>query len=151
MFNQFIRRPVFAIVISIMIVFIGILAIEKLPISQFPDIAPTTVNIFIAYPGASADVLVTVPMKNALLIPQKATFEVLEKKYVYVVDKDNKIRSREIEIEAELPHIFVVKSGLKADEKILLEGLRQVKENEKIHSTFVKPDSVISNLSLYAE
>ncbi|KAA3438735.1 efflux RND transporter permease subunit [Rufibacter hautae] len=58
MFSKFIRRPVFAIVISVMIVFVGGLAIRKLPISQFPDIAPTTVNIFIAYPGASADVLV---------------------------------------------------------------------------------------------
>ena len=58
MFNKFIHRPVFAIVISIIIVFIGSLAIKQLPISQFPQIAPTTVNIFIAYPGASADVLV---------------------------------------------------------------------------------------------
>ncbi|MBJ6119298.1 efflux RND transporter permease subunit [Pontibacter sp. BT310] len=58
MFSKFIHRPVFAIVISVVIVFIGGLAIKKLPISQFPDIAPTTVNIFIAYPGASADVLV---------------------------------------------------------------------------------------------
>ncbi|WP_439882891.1 efflux RND transporter permease subunit [Pontibacter sp. MBLB2868] len=58
MFSKFIHRPVFAIVISVVILFIGGLAIKKLPISQFPDIAPTTVNIFIAYPGASADVLV---------------------------------------------------------------------------------------------
>lgn len=58
MFSKFIHRPVFAIVISIMIVFVGSLAIKQLPISQFPQIAPTTVNIFIAYPGASADVLV---------------------------------------------------------------------------------------------
>ncbi|WP_460892645.1 efflux RND transporter permease subunit [Rufibacter soli] len=58
MFSKFIHRPVFAIVISVMIVFVGGLAIKQLPISQFPDIAPTTVNIFIAYPGASADVLV---------------------------------------------------------------------------------------------
>ncbi|MER2999342.1 efflux RND transporter permease subunit [Pontibacter populi] len=58
MFSKFIHRPVFAIVISVVIIFIGGLAIKKLPISQFPDIAPTTVNIFIAYPGASADVLV---------------------------------------------------------------------------------------------
>ena len=58
MFNKFIHRPVFAIVISIIIVFIGSLAIKQLPISQFPQIAPTTVNIFIAYPGSSADVLV---------------------------------------------------------------------------------------------
>lgn len=58
MFSKFIHRPVFAIVISIVIVFIGSLSIMKLPTSQFPDIAPTAVNIFIAYPGASADVLV---------------------------------------------------------------------------------------------
>tara|TARA_R110002167_G_scaffold13222_6_gene55585 strand:+ start:27821 stop:31066 length:3246 start_codon:yes stop_codon:yes gene_type:complete len=64
MFKKFIKRPVLAIVISVMIVFTGLLAIKQLPISQFPEIAPTTVNIFIAYPGASADVLV-----NSTLIP----------------------------------------------------------------------------------
>ncbi len=58
MFKKFIHRPVLAIVISVIIVFVGSLAIKQLPISQFPQIAPTTVNIFIAYPGASADVLV---------------------------------------------------------------------------------------------
>lgn len=101
--------------------------------------------------GETGNILVTVPLKNALLIPQKATFEVLDKKYVYVVDKDNKIRSREITVGAELPHLFAVTSGLSTTDKILLEGLRQVKENEKIHSKFMKPDSVISHLSLYAE
>ena len=58
MFKRFIHRPVLAIVISVIIVFVGSLAIKQLPISQFPQIAPTTVNIFIAYPGASAEVLV---------------------------------------------------------------------------------------------
>ncbi|MCC6542371.1 MAG: efflux RND transporter permease subunit [Flavobacteriales bacterium] len=57
MFKNFIQRPVLAIVISILTVFMGLLAIEQLPTSQFPEIAPTTVNVFIAYPGASADVL----------------------------------------------------------------------------------------------
>lgn len=69
MFSKFLRRPVFAIVISIIIVFTGILAIKQLPISQFPEIAPTTVNIFIAYPGASADVLIKstlIPLETAI-------------------------------------------------------------------------------------
>lgn len=101
--------------------------------------------------GETGNIVITAPLKNALVIPQKATFEVLEKKYVYVVDKDNMIRSREIKIGAELPHIFIVSAGLKKDDKILLEGLRQVSENEKIHYTFVQPDSVISHLSLHAE
>ena len=78
MFNQFIRRPVFAIVISIMIVFVGLLAIQRLPISQFPDIAPTTVNIFIAYPGASADVLV----KSTLITLEQAINGVQDMRYI---------------------------------------------------------------------
>jgi membrane fusion protein (multidrug efflux system) len=101
--------------------------------------------------GETGNVLVTVPFKNALLIPQKATFEVLEKKYVYIVDKDNTIKSREITISAELPHIFVVQSGLNKDDKILLEGLRLVRENEKIHSKYVQPAKMLSQLNLYAE
>ena len=101
--------------------------------------------------GETGNVQIKRPLKNALLIPQKATFEVLEKKYVYVVDKDGVVKSREITIAAELPHIFVVQSGLNENDRILLEGLRQVRENEKISATFVKPDSVISHLELYAE
>src|SRR5205085_1321354 len=62
--------------------------------------------------GETGNIQVERPVKNAVLIPQKATFEVLEKKYVYVVTKDNIVQSREITIAAELPHIFVVKSGL---------------------------------------
>ena len=101
--------------------------------------------------GETGNIQMTLPLKNALIIPQKATFEVLEKKYVFVIDKDNKVRSREITIGAELPHIFVVRSGLNKDDKILLEGLRQVKENEKIAYKFEQPASVIANLGLYAE
>lgn len=69
MFKKFIKRPVLAIVISVIIVFLGLLAIKQLPISQFPQIAPTTVNIFIAYPGSSADVLVKstlIPLETAI-------------------------------------------------------------------------------------
>ena len=101
--------------------------------------------------GETGNILMEVPMKNALLIPQKATFEVLDKKYVYVVDKNNVLRSREITVAAELPHIFVVQKGLAKDDKILLEGLRLVRENEKIHTKFVEPESVMSQLELYAE
>ncbi|WP_416443459.1 efflux RND transporter permease subunit [Leeuwenhoekiella sp. A16] len=69
MFKKFIHRPVLAIVISVIIVFIGFLAIKQLPISQFPQIAPTTVNVFIAYPGSSADVLVKstlIPLETSI-------------------------------------------------------------------------------------
>ncbi len=69
MFSKFIQRPVLAISISLAIVFLGILAIQTRPISQFPDIAPPRVNIFIAYPGASAQILVEstlIPLERAI-------------------------------------------------------------------------------------
>ena len=100
--------------------------------------------------GETGSVQTSIPLKNALLIPQKATFEVLEKKYVYVVDKNNVIHSKAITITAELPHVFAIK-GLSKDDKILLEGLGLVKENEKIEYKVVAPESVMSHLDLYAE
>ncbi len=69
MFNIFMKRPVFAIVISVFIVFLGVLAINTLPTSQFPSIAPPRVIVSVAYPGASADVLVQsvlIPMEKAV-------------------------------------------------------------------------------------
>lgn len=78
MFSNIIHRPVFAIVISVIIVFVGSLAIKQLPISQFPQIAPTTVNIFIAYPGASADVLV----KSTLITLENSINGVQDMRYM---------------------------------------------------------------------
>jgi HAE1 family hydrophobic/amphiphilic exporter-1 len=64
MFTKFLHRPALAIVISLIILFLGLLGIATLPIAQFPNIAPPTVQVSIAYPGASANVLV-----DAVLIP----------------------------------------------------------------------------------
>ena len=69
MFSKFIHRPVLAIVISLVIVFIGILAINTLPKSQFPEIAPPVVMVSASYPGASAKVLtesVLIPLEQAI-------------------------------------------------------------------------------------
>ncbi|MDQ1161458.1 membrane fusion protein (multidrug efflux system) [Chryseobacterium sp. SORGH_AS 447] len=101
--------------------------------------------------GETGNVLITSPYPNAVMIPQKATFEELEKKYVYVITKDNKVKAHEIKVAAELPHIYVVASGLKKDDRILLDGLRLVQENQKINTRFQKPEKVMSNLDLYAE
>jgi hydrophobic/amphiphilic exporter-1 (mainly G- bacteria), HAE1 family len=69
MFSKFIQRPVLAIAISVAIIFLGILATNTLPISQFPQIAPPRVNIFLSYPGSSAQVLVEstlIPLERAI-------------------------------------------------------------------------------------
>jgi len=69
MFNRFIHRPVLAIVLSLVIVFMGILAISGLSTSQFPEIAPPMVMVRASYPGASAKVLtesVLIPLEQAV-------------------------------------------------------------------------------------
>ncbi|MEQ9467589.1 MAG: efflux RND transporter permease subunit [Ekhidna sp.] len=77
-FSRIIHRPVLAIVISVVLLFTGSLAIKTLPISQFPEIAPTVVNIFIAYPGSNAEVLV-----NSTLIPlEQAINGVQDMRYI---------------------------------------------------------------------
>ncbi|MEI6950491.1 efflux RND transporter permease subunit [Paraflavisolibacter sp. H34] len=78
MFTTFLRRPVFAIVISLVIVFMGVLAIKTLPTSQFPSIAPPRVLVAVSYPGASADVLV----KSVLIPMEKAVNGVPGMKYM---------------------------------------------------------------------
>ncbi|MBL8900471.1 MAG: efflux RND transporter permease subunit [Planctomycetes bacterium] len=64
MMEKFLRRPVLAIVLSIVIVFLGLLAMRTRPVSQFPDISPPRVIVSLAFPGASADVLVQSSLIN---------------------------------------------------------------------------------------
>ncbi|MDR5170412.1 efflux RND transporter permease subunit [Methylobacillus flagellatus] len=78
MLNIFIKRPVMAIVLSLLIVFMGFLSIKTLPTSQFPDIAPPRVIVSLAYPGASADVLV----QSSLITIERAINGVPGMKYI---------------------------------------------------------------------
>ncbi|UXM67134.1 efflux RND transporter permease subunit [Elizabethkingia anophelis] len=69
MFKKFIRRPVLSIVISLIIVFLGILSLVKLPVTQFPSISPPKVNITAEYPGANNELLiksVIIPLERGL-------------------------------------------------------------------------------------
>jgi membrane fusion protein (multidrug efflux system) len=101
--------------------------------------------------GETGKVLMTVPVSNALIIPQKATYEIQNKKYVFVIDQNNAVKSREITITGEVPDLYVVKSGLSKDEKILLEGVQKVKDDDKIEFEFKSPEEVLSHLKLKAE
>jgi len=78
MFNIFIKRPVMAIVLSLLFLFMGLLGIRSLPISQFPDIAPPRVIVSLAFPGSSADVLV----QSSLITLERAINGVPGMKYI---------------------------------------------------------------------
>ena len=101
--------------------------------------------------GETGKVLMTVPIKKALIIPQKATYEVQDKKYVFVVDKNSVVKSREIKITGALPDLYVIKSGITISDKILLEGVQKATDDEKIKYDYQKPKEVLSHLKLDAE
>ena len=102
--------------------------------------------------GETGNILMPVYIRNAMIIPQKATFEVLDKKYVFTVGNDGMVQSRLIKIGQELPHLYIVEEGLSMDDKILIEGIRKVKSNEKIEFQYQKPEEVDAALGeLHAE
>ena len=101
--------------------------------------------------GETGTILMAKPYKNALIIPQKAVFEVMDKTYVYVVNNEEKLEQRLIKIEADLPHMSIVKDGLKDDDKVLLEGLRKVHPGQEVKIDLRPPEKVRSELELYTE
>jgi membrane fusion protein (multidrug efflux system) len=101
--------------------------------------------------GQTGTILVQRVLVNAVVIPQRATFEVLAKQYVYVVGEDHIVRQRDIKVQSEQDDIFVIEGGLEAGEMIVLEGIRQVRDGDKIDYDFIAPEEVFSSLKHHAE
>lgn len=101
--------------------------------------------------GQTGSVLIHHTLRDALVIPQRATYEILDRRYVYVVDKDNVVHQREIVVKDELEDVFILKSGLDVADKIVLEGVRQVRNGEKTECEFRSPEEVFRTLKNPAE
>ncbi|RYY40471.1 MAG: efflux RND transporter periplasmic adaptor subunit [Chitinophagaceae bacterium] len=101
--------------------------------------------------GETGKVRMTVPLRNALLIPQKATYEIQDKVYVFVVDGKGVIHSRNVQVAAQLPDVYAISSGLDTTDHILLEGVQKVKDDNKIETRFMAPRQVLASLRVKAE
>ena len=97
--------------------------------------------------GETGKVQLTVDLKNALVIPQKATYEIQDKYYVFVVDANNIVKSRAIAIKQKFYNLYVIESGLSVNDKILLEGIQTVKEDDKIKTEFIAAEKVIAQIN----
>jgi membrane fusion protein (multidrug efflux system) len=93
--------------------------------------------------GMTGNALIHRPLRNAIVIPQRATFEVLDKSYVYVVDKNDVAHRREVVIQHELPGYFVISKGVGVDDRIVFEAVRQVRDGEKVEYEFLSPDRIL--------
>jgi membrane fusion protein (multidrug efflux system) len=97
--------------------------------------------------GETGKVQLTVDLKNALVIPQKATYEIQDKFYVFVVDANNIVKSRAITIKQKLSNLYVIESGLSVNDKILIEGIQTVKDDDKIKTEFIAAEKVIAQIN----
>ncbi len=82
--------------------------------------------------GSSGRIRLTRRMDNAILVPQKSTFEVLDRTYVYVTDANGVISQRAIQPEARFGMYYVVRSGLEKGDRVVFEGIQNLKEGDSI-------------------
>jgi len=101
--------------------------------------------------GQTGTILIHTTLNNVVVIPQRATFEILAKRYAYVVGEDKVVHQRDITTQAAQDDIFVIDQGLEENDKIILEGLRQVRDGDKIEYEFRAPEEVLGKLKYHAE
>ncbi|WP_077921025.1 efflux RND transporter periplasmic adaptor subunit [Spirosoma sp. 209] len=78
--------------------------------------------------GATGKVRLSTDVDDALLVPQKAVFEVQDKNFVYVVDANNKVKTRSFIPRSRVDQFYIVQSGLRPGERIVYEGIQNVKD-----------------------
>ena len=101
--------------------------------------------------GQTGMILIHRTHHNAVVIPQRATYEILDKRYAYVVGDDDVVHQRPIVVGDEIEDAFVIKSGLSPKDKIVLEGVREVRDGKKIEYEFMKPEDALSHQKFHAE
>jgi membrane fusion protein (multidrug efflux system) len=101
--------------------------------------------------GQTGKILWPKKIEQAVIVPQKSTFEILEKRFIFVVDKTGVIHERQIKVAREQPNIYIVASGISPDEMFLLEQQNKLDKGDKIRYKLIDPQRAIENLKLYAE
>lgn len=101
--------------------------------------------------GQTGKIMLSHLEKDAIVIPQRATFEILAQKYAFIVDENNIVHQRDITIEREKDDIYVIASGLDINDKIILEGIRQVRDGDKVKYEYQAPEDVLKDLKNHAE
>ena len=101
--------------------------------------------------GQTGTILIHRIVHDAIVIPQRATFEILDKRYVWVVGEDDVVHQRLITVKNELDDIFVINNVLDVKDKIVLEGVREVQEGGKVEYEFRNPEVALRNQKYHAE
>lgn len=98
--------------------------------------------------GETGTVRMNIPKPNALIIPQQATYELQDRRYVFVVDSHNHIHARQIEVADEQQGIYVLSKGLSPSDRFLVEGVQKVNDGDHVKTRFKGPREVLRSLGL---
>jgi len=101
--------------------------------------------------GETGNIQMKKVVKDAVLVPQKATFEILDHHYVLMVDENDVVVQQRIHISEEVEDLFIVSKGVTEKDRIVLEGLRQAKPGQKAEFDFEEPEQAFKHLKLRAE
>ncbi|GAB3696175.1 efflux RND transporter periplasmic adaptor subunit [Spirosoma flavus] len=101
--------------------------------------------------GSSGKVRLPNIVNDALLVPQKAVFEVQDKNYVYVVDKTNKVKSRSFVPQARVGLNYIVRSGLEPGDRVVYEGIQNVRDGDEIIPEAISLGDSLSNQNTLAQ
>lgn len=97
--------------------------------------------------GASGKIRLRKKYDDVIIVPQKSTFEIQDKLYVYVVDRNNRIQVRHIVARTRLPHLYLVSEGINEGERIIYEGIQNVKADMVIKPEQVTMRQIIKKLA----
>jgi membrane fusion protein (multidrug efflux system) len=111
--------------------------------------------------GQTGTILIHRKLQDAIVIPQRATFEILAKRYVFVIESPKEgagadkntgvVRQREISIQDEKDDIYVINKGLTASDRIVFEGIRQVRDGDTAEYELRPPREILDHLKFHAE
>jgi membrane fusion protein (multidrug efflux system) len=97
--------------------------------------------------GSKGKIRIKETVSNAVIIPQRSTFEIQDKLFVFVADKKGKLMQREIIIGERIPHAFVIKEGLNTDEKIILEGVASLKNGDEVQFSTLSTEETLKQIN----
>jgi membrane fusion protein (multidrug efflux system) len=93
--------------------------------------------------GATGKIRLSNTLNDAIMIPQKAVFEIQDKNFVFVVDSSNQVRMRNFIPKTRFSHYYIVESGLKSGESIVFEGIQEIRDGMRIIPKKVRMDSLM--------
>lgn len=97
--------------------------------------------------GSSGKIRIQKSIPSALLIPQKAVFEIQDKSYVYLVNDSNVVSMHPIKIRNRIPHLYALDGSLTTANKFIYEGIQTVKDGKKINARFINMKEIIKELA----